>query len=180
MIEAAVVLPFLLMLVFGMIELALAFNEQAEIDNATRSAARAAASLPKQGPQALETAAVHALNAMADDLTTGEPTEAWVFQAVDAGGGDFEAPAVCASNCVIAAWNPALGQFSAPAGDFFTALEQNACAGASSRVGVKVKVDHDWIIGYLPFNDGGAEMDSTTIMALEPSANPARCPVGAA
>lgn len=180
MVEAAVVLPFLLMVVFGMIDLAFAFNEQAEVDNATRSAARVAASLPKQGPQALEVAAVDALNAVADDLTSGVPSEAWVFQAVDAGGGDFEAPAVCAANCVVAAWNPAARRFDPPAGDFFTAIEQNACAGASSRIGVTVKVDHEWLVGYLPFHDGGAEIDSTTIMALEPSANPAKCPVGLA
>jgi len=168
LVEAAIMVPLIVLLTFGAIEYGFAFNEQGTVRAATRSAARSAAALPKADAADLEAAVVNALGTAVRNLANGTPVEAWIF---DATAGSR--PATCATDCRAYDWDAGAGFFESPAGasgDPWTAAERNACAGSSDKIGVYLKVRHDLLTG-LPLTASGDrffDLESTTIMALEP------------
>ena len=185
LVEAAIIVPIIVLLTFGAIEFGFAFNEQGTTRSATRTAARAASTQSKQSAAALEAAAVDTLNASAGNLATGQPVEAWVYRAVDVNpvDGVYERPAgnctstAATADCARYTWDAPNNRFIPAGGDPWTPQERVACAGSTSRVGVYLVVSHNWLTG-LPLNgNDGVTLTSNTIMALEP-APPQICLLG--
>src|SRR3954464_11413545 len=78
LIEAAIVLPLILILVFGALDFSMAFNQSGTLSAATRAGARTASTLSKD-PQY----AVKAANAVATALQTIGPSqvdEVWIYK----------------------------------------------------------------------------------------------------
>jgi TadE-like protein len=164
LVEAAIIIPVIIFLTFGCIEFGFAFNEQGTVRSATRAAARAASTQPKAANAAFEAAAIDALNASANNLVNGEPEFALIY---DAQGGTFEptTPSQCGSDCVYYDWNGS--SFTYMSGSW-PPTSRGACPGQSDRVGVFMKVHHEYLTGL--FSDAGLGLTARTIMALEPSA----------
>jgi Flp pilus assembly protein TadG len=172
LVEAAIIIPLVVLLTFGAIEYGFAFNEQGTIHNASRNAARAASTQPDASAAAFEASATNALDPALQNLANGRPLEAWIYKAVESppGSGMFVRPSSCTTDCRrYADWDGAT--FATAAGDTWDDSERAACAGATDRVGVYVRVQHDFLTG-LPLTASASNsltMTSNTIMALEPS-----------
>lgn len=175
LVEAAIIIPLIVLLTFGAIEFGFAFNEQGTTRSATRTAARAASTQPKAPAPAFENAAIRTLNRSAENLATGTPVEAWIYRARNIDGDpELERPTTCVTaaldgDCRLYTWTPGTGfDETAGTGNAWNPNERAACAGLSDSVGVYLVVKHKWLTG-LPFNGSdGVTLSSNTIMSLEP------------
>jgi Flp pilus assembly protein TadG len=166
MVEMAVVLPLLLLLVFGTIELGLAFRTYLTASSAASSGSRMLALMGND-----ELADCHALTEVAAALGTGDSlddlVDVQIFEANTNGsqgatntwsytGGD---PADCDTG-----WSGSSGNWDP--------VDRDVTAGGDTDLdigGVTVTVTHNWITGLPPFS-GGFEIAETTLTRLEPEA----------
>ncbi len=169
LVEAAIVLPLLVMLVLGIVEYSVAFNKSATVANATRAGARTASALPKDTDYATKTA--DAVATALTSLGSDAPQELWIYKVAtgtddDPIGGSFGS----CSDCIGYTWNPAARTFNTASpmgGDAWTANEQNACVDAShpDRLGVYVKAEHDYLSGMFGTS---RTLEHRTVVRLEP------------
>jgi len=186
MVEMALIMPLLLMLVFGIIEFGLAFQSRLTIGNATQSSARVGSAIGT-GPRA----DIEVLNALEQGLfqlpNNGKDIikEVWIYKANSVGDPTLPCPG---SNCNVYNYDPALvGCKWSPCPDpdpptsytFSSSLwdpaDRNATVGSLDVLGVDIYFSHTWIVGsFLPLADvpctsppGGCWSD-TALMRLEP------------
>ena len=179
LVEAALVLPLIILLVFAIIEFGFTFKDLLTVTSATRAGARTATALSKQPGYASSTADAVAgvlKNTMASndirylviykaDPVTGDPVD----------GADFEQ----CSTCFRYRWNPngdnGNGRWVLDGGDGWGAHKQNACGDAdhTDYLGVYVRTQHYFITGLF---GRSVELKDHTVMRLEPipSANGCR------
>ena len=165
LVEMAVVLPLLLLLVFGTIELGLAFRSHLTASNAASSGSRMLALMGND-----EFADCHALAEVVAALGAGEGiddlVDIQIFEANKQGmpvatntwrytGGDAADCSTGWSSSI--AWEP---------------TSRNVTVGDGMDLdigGVTVTVTHDWVTGLPPFS-GSFEIAETTLTRLEPEA----------
>jgi hypothetical protein len=175
LVEAAIVLPLVLLLVFGSIEFGFAFSEQGSLRGATRAGARAAAAVPKGEAATFAGAALGALDPTLDEVQSDEAIEIWLYEAVDPDGdGNFERPTTCASNCMRYVHDGttavrAGGNDWLP-GERYACVPPGAGRDGPDRVGVWVRVVHQYVTG-IPLSvtlSDTVTLTANTIMTLEP------------
>jgi Flp pilus assembly protein TadG len=169
LVEAALVLPLLIVLVLGIVEYSVAFNKSATVANASRAGARTATAIPKDSQYSVK--AAEAVASALTSLGSEAPQEVWIYKVAagtddDPIGGGFGS----CTDCVGYAWNPAAKAFvtSAPlGGNAWTANEQNACVDSShpDRLGVYVKAKHKYLSGVF---GNERTIEHRTVMRLEP------------
>ncbi len=158
LIEAALVLPVVLIIVFGIIELGLLFRSASVTTSATRTGARLASAQYGNSPGA--TTANEIRDAVATDLSAlqawAEPSELWVYKAVSNGE---PAGGTCGADCMRFTWTGS--GFSSASGSW---PSPDACGANIDRVGVRIFVQHDSLTGVAP----SRSVRQTTVMRLEP------------
>jgi Flp pilus assembly pilin Flp len=163
MVEFALVLPLLLLLLFGIIEWSFVFRDSLTVASATRAGARTASAMPRNATFADSTAraVATAIDALPDDAVQ----ELWVYKAgptgMPVGRTDF---ASCTS-CVRYRWDGDADRFVRQSGATWDPTSQDACAGETDAVGIWLKVHHRFLTSFF-----GPDMDLTdhTVMNLEP------------
>jgi hypothetical protein len=170
LIEAAIVLPLILVLVFGALDFSVAFNQSGTLAAATRAGARTASTLVKDPGYA-----VKAANAVAAALQTIGPTqvdEVWIYKpAPGPGSAPIGGSFASCSDCVGYRWVPATRRFdtSNPMGSMWAAHAQNACPDVANdtpdRVGVYVRGHHDFVVKLF---GATRTLTARTVMRLEP------------
>jgi hypothetical protein len=182
-VEAAIIVPILVMLAFGCIEYGLAFRDSSSVAAATRSAARIASADPGVDctPNLCNTAnsdgfwdaGRNGVNLALKDLTRAVPQELVIFKADPTtgqpwGGATYDTCTYC---YVYSSWSAASKSFSnvpdlghTP----WTAAQQKAdvCAGTVDAIGVYVKAKSPFITGLF---GSGKTYDHVTVMRLEPA-----------
>jgi hypothetical protein len=170
LIEAAIVLPVLLLVVFGVFEFGFAFKNSLTLTSSTRSGARVASALPRQTDYEINTAAAvrgSLLNAFQSgeiqyltiykaDPVTGEPSD----------GSGFE---TC-TECYRYMWD---GSAAAGEGDWayvggaWPPLTQAACGTNANTdyVGVYLRAQHNFLTAAF---GSGQTLTAHTVMRLEP------------
>ncbi len=187
MVEMALVMPLLLMLVFGIIEFGIAFNNRLTVGNATQSAARVGSAIGT-GPRA----DIEVLNALEQGLfqlpNNGKDIikEVWVYKADATGAPASSCPG---SVCNVYSYDPTLScrwtpcpdpdpptnyTFPAP-GTQWDPATRNATVGSLDVLGVRIYFSHTWIVGsFLPLTDVTCTnppngcWEDTALMRLEP------------
>jgi hypothetical protein len=163
LVEFALVLPLLLLLLFGIIEWSFVFRDSLAVASATRTGARTASAMPRSATFADSTA--RAVATAVDSLPEDAVQELWVYKAgtngMPVGRSDF---GDC-TTCVKYRWDGAHSQFVRQSGTTWDPATQDACAGESDAVGIWLKVHHHFLTGFF-----GADMDLTdrSVMNLEP------------
>ena len=162
-VEAAIIFPLLIVLVFGIIEFSLILRDYVSLNSLVRTGTRVAATLPRLDPattvptgQDLAAVVVDSMNQAGNALPRNTFEELWVYQANDQGfplgTSGFTS---CTTNCVIYRANTA-GDFvrvTDTGAPFWDWESQNACPNSNiDSVGVWLRVRHDGITG-LFFND---------------------------
>ena len=179
MVEAAIILPVLMVFLLGIIEFGLVYATGATATGASRSGARLAAAAFGPGKASLQTQANSVAGAVSGDLqalTSAVPIGMVVYK-VDGtrtdGGPSGGFPAAndtmsggCTSNCFRYMWNPTTKQMTSASSPGWTMTNADICAAATTAsVGVWVLVRHSYLtqlIGKYNYVTG------KTIMRLEP------------
>lgn len=140
-IEAAMVIPVLILIVFGIIEFSMILRNNAALAGATRAGARIASAEPR-----MATFATDAANAVVQSgvaMPVGNIEEIWVYRAgpdgKPVGQGAFNS---CSSNC---ARYTISGNSAVYAGGSYPATAINACPGQMHNVGVYIKAKHTFV-----------------------------------
>lgn len=182
-VEMAIVLPLLILLVFGIVEFGLAFNKRLTIGNATQSAARVGTalannefadisllealeqgliSLPAQGQDIIKSVQIYKAN------TAGNPANGCPSSTCNVYSYSYD-PTGCN-------WTPCPDPDDGydVSGLNWNPEDRNATVGTLDVLGVRVYFAHNWITGALPMVDvscstppSGCWAD-TAIMRLEP------------
>jgi Flp pilus assembly protein TadG len=172
-VEAAIVTTVVMALFFGVIELGFFFKDYLSVGAAVRSGVRIASASPRIVTFAQATADRVAKSGEAMDFS--DVQELWVYKAsitTDKPEGRSDFDSGCNTNtCVKFRWDAGLKQFVKLAGWDWPATSQNACSSSSvggppDRIGVFLKLRHDWFIK-LDFKNY-QNISEASIATLEP------------
>jgi Flp pilus assembly protein TadG len=166
-VEAAIIVPLLIMLTFGAIEYGLAFRDSASVASSTRAGARLASALTGQ-----DTFAANASAAVSDslkDMANTKPTMLVIYRANSNGdvpGGSY----TTCDDCFQYTWNATTRTWTGPtnaSSAWWTAAEQktDACTGTLPSVGIYVKSTHTFVTALFGTSK---TVDHKTVMRLEP------------
>lgn len=169
LIEAAFVLPVLILVVFGIIEFGFAFRDAQVVTSATRTGARVGATLARQpSPNDYLTAVKAAvLGALKNNIGDGQIVYLTVYKANSttgqpAGGGGFEG---CSTDC--ARFTFSGGAWVAAGGTAWAPSNMKACGsvGHTDYLGVYLRAKH---LNFTPLLGNSITLKDSTVMRLEP------------
>ena len=184
-VEAALIFPILVLMVFGAIEWAAVFKDKVELTSVARAGARSASALSPKHPWVapgtpFTRQVVDAVESAASALPRSSIEYILVYQANEATGRPLSGTFNCAaadSTCDRYTWdqtlNAGLGGFKPTTGQTWTGSTINACQGESGMqsVGVYIKANHAMYTGLFGTSKAIA---SYTVMRFEPQ-TPGRC-----
>jgi Flp pilus assembly protein TadG len=146
LVETVVVLPLVLLLVFGIVEWSAAYHDSSVTADAARAGGRIASAQARNPDYATNAAA--SVAAALSTLPSGSVQEMWVYKANSNGypgtGTDFSS---CGANCIKYTWNSATKQFntSTPQGGGWAASTQQVCSEPFDQIGIYVKIRHYFV-----------------------------------
>jgi len=146
LVEAAIILPLVLIITFGVIEFSSAYQSSSAATASARTAARTASAEALLSNYATDAAAAAAT--ALKTIPSDEPLEMWVYRANTAGYPESGGFSICSTNCIKYAWLPATRAFDVahPSGGGWPSSTQNACNSANwDSVGVYVKLRHKYL-----------------------------------
>jgi hypothetical protein len=180
LVEAAIVIPILMMITLGIIEYGGAYRENSAVAGASRAGARVASSLPKTEfgctsacaqDSGLTVAA--SVSSALQSLGSTAPQQMWIYKVGLAGN---TPPFTSCSMCVGYNWNSSTKAFGgAMLGTGWPAAKQNACATfppGPDQIGIYIKVKHTAVTRMF---GGDRFLTGTTIMRLEPYVGTLAC-----
>jgi Flp pilus assembly protein TadG len=150
LVETVVVLPLVLLLVFGIVEWSAAYHDSSVTADAARAGGRIASA------QSLDpNMADHASQSVAAALQTlpsNSPQEMWVYKvdqtnSSNSGGyplNNTQSFTSCSLDCIKYTWNSSTKKWNTPTGTWPLA-DQNVCTGNFDQVGIYVKIRHDFV-----------------------------------
>lgn len=163
-VEAALVTPVFILIVFGILEFGLLFKDWLAVSSSVRAAVRIASAEPRVSTYATDAAANVAREGAAIDMT--KVKELWVYRAEADGSpeGDSNGDFSTCTSCVKFGWNGAKFVITS---DQWAATAHNACLGDTGRndVGVYVKYDHPSLTKLVFSNFG---IRDHAVMSFEP------------
>lgn len=176
MVEAALILPVMVLLVLGIMEFGLLFTSYSTTTAASRSGARLAATAYSQAGDsttAQASAATQIAAATAADLevlNNGEPTGMVIYRVNPSSTngapvGGFPGANLaggCTTDCIRFTWDAAAGAFTRTSGSWPAV---DACGVDVDSVGVFVQSRHSYISGLLGQT---RDVEGHTVMRLEP------------
>ncbi|MEY2403277.1 MAG: hypothetical protein QOD38_828 [Acidimicrobiaceae bacterium] len=170
LVEAAIILPFLALLVFGIVELGFLFRSATIVSSSTRAGARLAAAQYAGAKTAADRTTVldNVRQTVEKDLqsrgSTDTPIELLVYKANPNGdplpSGDFSS---CSTDCLVFGWNSGAAMFDPPSGAWIGA---DGCGKVIDSIGVWLRVRHV-PIGFSSVV-GTIDLKEKTVMRLEP------------
>ncbi|GAA0971428.1 hypothetical protein ENKNEFLB_01386 [Nocardioides aquaticus] len=184
-VEAALVIPILMLLVFGIIEMSLLLRDSLAVTSSVRAGGRVASALAGAGPAGvneggdctapctpanapmLAQMAANAVQTSGSALPEDSVQELWVFRANPQGfpGAAGNDEWTCTVNCVRFRWVPARDQFRYLDGAWASATI-NACVNSSpDTVGIYLRARHDFITGLF---GAGLDVSDSAVFTFEP------------
>jgi Flp pilus assembly protein TadG len=169
-VEAALVTPVVMALVFGIIEMGFLFKDNLAIAGAVRAGVRIASANPRNATFAQKTADKVARTGGAANLN--DVTELWVYKV--AAGTDKPEGFTTFANCTVCVkfrWDGAKFVLKTGGGESWSAMSQNACSSVSvggppDRIGVYLKLRHQPFTGLVFSNS--IYLSEASILTLEP------------
>ncbi len=161
-VEAALVTPLILLIVFGIIEFTLLLKDNVAVSSAVRAGARTASAEPRSTTFLTDTAAQmdRAVASLSDDGLSAAGAELWIYQANANGypSGNAITAGSCgaAAHCVRFTYNTGSQSFTATAGELskWPPTSINACPkdpalnpSGPDSVGVYLSYEHSFITG---------------------------------
>jgi len=184
-VEAALVTPLLVLLVFGIIEMSLFMRDTVAVNSSVRTGARIASVSAAAGPgtcptghttcspaqaPALAQAAADAIQRAGSAMPKDSIDWVMIYEADTNGFPLGQSTLTCSTNCVQYIWDDATNKFQFESGSWNSTTAVNACVNDPNRdaVGVALRARHTWVSGL--FGDG-VEMTERSVMQFEPLPN---------
>lgn len=148
-VEAALVIPVIVLILFGIIEFSLLLRDYVSLTSASRTGARTASAEPRNASFADDAAAAVARAGLAMPLSSIE--ELWVYQANDKGypgaDGSTGFSSSCPDNCVRYSYDAGSSSFVRTGPANWAPSTINACAGDpdATSVGIYLKAKHTYV-----------------------------------
>jgi len=183
-VEAAIVVPLLVVLMFGVVEIALMMRDSVAVSSSVRTGSRIASASAGAGPGTCQAssnpppctpATVPAFaQAAADSIQRAgsampKDSISWVM-IYEANVGGYPLPVgntklVCQTNCVTYVWDAALDRFRYQAGTW-ASTSVNACVNdpLQTSVGVAMLAQHKSVTGFI----GSVSLSERSVMRFEP------------
>ncbi|MEY2432778.1 MAG: TadE-like protein [Acidimicrobiaceae bacterium] len=181
LVEAAIILPFLVLMVFGIVELGFLFRSASVVNSSTRSGARLAAAqyASARNNSTNQANVISAVRQTVEkDLSAragvDTPVDLWIYKA-DVDGTPFSSDfSKCTDPCYKFKWDTTTSpaQFTLKSGTWDKPV---VCGTSHDSVGVFVRLNHN-PIGFTNFL-GTLTIAEHSVMVLEPP-NPNDCPAG--
>lgn len=167
LVETAILLPVLIIVVFGIIEWSSAYHDSSVTADAARAGGRIASAESLNPDYALDAAS--SVAAALQSLPSNEPQQMWIYKANSTGYPGTETSfSSCDVNCIKYVWQPASKTFdtAAPQGDGWPSSSQQVCNEPFDEIGIYVQVQHDFITNLF-----GASVSLTdhSVYRLEPT-----------
>jgi Flp pilus assembly protein TadG len=173
LVEATVILPVLMLILFGIMEYGLLFRTNLTISDATRAGARVAVAQPRNDGYHLAAAAAVSGSMATSGIPSDQIGLMVIYRADPTTGGvlgggaspaDVEA---CTTACWKFDWDHASRSYVPRATPQWPPLSQFACGteGETDYLGVQVRASHRFITGLL---QGELSLTERTVMRLEP------------
>ncbi len=162
-VEFALILPILLLLVFGIIEFGLAFKDNLTLASATRAGARTASASAKATDfkDVVGAAMSRAITGIdPDDIET-----LLVYKARPDGLPVSGTNSSCSDFCYRYVWDDTDKRFEASASPDWPGVEHDACARTAHSVGIYLQMKHEYLTGLFP---GDLTLSNRTVMRFEP------------
>lgn len=184
-VEAALVTPLLLMVLFGIVEIALLLRDHVAVSSAVRTGGRIASAAAGAGPGTCETgptappctpasspafaqAAADAIQRAGSAMPKDSINYILVYKANNAGfpGSATTMPTSCAGipACVRFVWRDSLDAFRFHSGSWASA-SVNACLNESDSIGVYLNATHDFVTGIM---GDGVDVGDRAVLRFEP------------
>lgn len=174
-VEAALITPFFIMLLVGIIEFGMFFKDYLSVASAVRAGARTASAEPRMTTYAQD--AVNSVMAEGTAFARGNVQEMWVYKAnptnkYPVGASNFTGGC---TTCIKFTWN---GTTFSPTYSNWLAANQSACAKSSTnpagpdRVGVYMKVRHN---AFTKFVFTSITIEDTAVLSFEPKPSTQTC-----
>lgn len=182
-IEAALIMPLLALLIFGIIEISFLVRDYVAVSSATRAAGRMASAnagagpgdraaatcvapcAPSQAPK-LSQLAANAVQTMGTALPPDSIRELWVYRANDRGfpGANGSTAMQCTVNCVRYTWVRSEDEFRFAGGSWISSTIA-ACANQNpDSVGVFIRARHASVSGIF----GDIDVEDRAVFTFEP------------
>jgi Flp pilus assembly protein TadG len=186
LVEAAIVIPILMMITLGIIEYGGAYREDSTVATASRSGARTASALPKTdfgcvaGPTCFDSGITVAASVAStlQSLGATSPQQVWIYDVATKGSGPPNF--TNCTNCVGYNWVSSSKSFNTTnkLGPGWLAVNQYTCAGTATpidQIGIYVRATHTAVTRMF---GGSKTLTGTTIMRFEPYVGAASCATG--
>jgi hypothetical protein len=172
LVEFMLIVPIFLLLVFGAIEFASAYNDSAVVADAARAGGRIGSTAP--GTDYTSTTATNIVTAHVEtavkQLPAGSAKELWIYEANNKGfpGSTGNTTWTCpAGTCIKYLWNNTTKVWDYSSGSYL-ASNQNACGASPDEMGIRVVARHTFVTRLFGTS---FDLDDKTIFRFEPSAN---------
>ena len=179
-VEAAIILPVLCLLVFGIIEFGMLFRANITVSQSARAGARTAVALPRYA--GYQTAAANAVAAqLRNTLGSDEIQYLTIYKAnkvtgLPASGAGYK---TCTTDCYRFTWNSSTNAWIPVTGAAWLPTAQNACGKTESDtdyLGVYVEGRYTWKTGlFNPIFGNATTISERTVMRLEPLGGTGAC-----
>lgn len=148
-VEAALIFPVLVLLIFGTIEFSLLLRDYVTVNSTVRAGARVASAQPRQVNFAQNTA--DAIETSGSAMPKNNIDFVYIYLANNKGypgaAGVTNFSACPGTRCVKFVWNDALGRFNDDASGSWPYTSINACPGEAQAVGVYMQATHPTLTG---------------------------------
>jgi hypothetical protein len=167
MVETAILMPLIILLVFGVVEFSSAFHDSSITADAARAGGRIASAQARNPSYA--TNAAEAVAAALKTLPADAPQELWIYRANSAGypgtGSDFSA---CATKCIKYTWNSTTRDwnYASPSGSGWDALLHQVCSEPFDEIGIYVDIRHDFVTQLF---GASVDLDDHSVFRFEPT-----------
>ncbi len=178
-VEAALNIPVLCLLVFGIIEFGMLFRANITVSQSARAGARTAVALPRYA--GYQTAAANAVAAqLRNTLGSDEIQYLTIYKADKVTGlptsGTYK---TCTTTCYRFTWNAATSAWVPVTGAAWLPTAQNACGKNETDtdyLGVYVESRYTWKTGlFNPIFGSSSTISERTVMRLEPIGGTGAC-----
>ena len=172
LVEFVLILPIFILIVFGTIEFASAYNDSAVLADAARSGGRIGSTAPGTDYTSATVANVvtSRVQTAVKALPAGSAKELWVYEANNKGypGSAGNTTWTCPTGtCIKYLWNNTTQAWDYSSGSYL-ATNQNACGTAPDEMGIRVTAVHTFVTKLF---GASFNLDDKTVFRFEPAAN---------
>jgi hypothetical protein len=166
-VEAALITPLLVTILFGIIEVGLLMRDDLSFNQAARAGARAASAMPRSDDY--QSAAANAVAGALRGISPSTVQSLTIFRADPATGKPLNGadPQTCTIDCVRFTWDKATMKFLPVNGTSWPAADQHACGDEADTdyLGIQLQGFHPWLTRLF---GSGVTVQEKAVMRLEP------------